>query len=102
MAVFVVWEPVLATDWAPPNGSAQARTGDPRVEQFWDRARSLSTAIRAAGDERVFGQRRLKGETVWDYVAVFPPGVRWEARFPVPAYAGAPVLDIIHEAAPFL
>ena len=100
--MFVVWEPVLATDWAPPNRSAQARTGDPRVAQFWDRARALSTAIHAAGDDRVFGQRRLKGETVWDYVAVFPPGVRWEARFPVPAYAGAPVLDIIHEAAPFL
>ena len=100
--MFVVWEPVLSTDWGPPNAAALARIGDPRVEQFWDRPRALSAAIRAAGDPRVLGERRLKGDIVWDYVAVFPPGVRWDGRYPLPEYAGAPVLDIIDEARPFL
>jgi len=100
--VFVVWEPVLSTDWGPPNAAALARIGDPRVAQFWDRPHALSAAIRAAGDARVLGERRLKGDIVWDYVAVFPPGVRWDERYPVPEYAGAPVLDIIDEARPFL
>ena len=102
LKVFVVWEPVLSTDWGPPNAAALGRIGDRRVSQFWDRPHALSAAIRAAGDPRVLGERRLKGDIVWDYVAVFPPGVRWDERYPVPEYAGAPVLDIIDEARPFL
>ena len=100
--MFVVWEPVLASDWAPPNAAAQARIGDLRVRQFWDRPLRLSDAIRAADDPKVLGEKRLKGPIVWDYVAVFPPGVRWDDRYPVPEYAGAPVLDIIQDAVPFL
>jgi hypothetical protein len=99
---FVVWEPVLASDWAPPVAGALARIPDSRVAQFWDRRRALSGAIRAAGDERVLGARRLQGDIVWDNVAVFPPGVPWDARYPVPEYAGAPVIDEVrpHLAAP--
>jgi hypothetical protein len=100
--VFVVWEPVLASDWAPPVAGALARIPDSRVTQFWDRRRALSQAIRAAGDERVLGARRLQGDIVWDYVAVFPPGVRWEDRYPMPEYAGAPVLDVVEEVRPHL
>jgi hypothetical protein len=100
--VFVVWEPVLATDWRPPDSSALARLAGPRVAQFWDRPHRLSAAIREAGDDRVLGARRIRNSIVWDYVAVFSPGTRWEDRFPVPAYAGAPVLDVIGEARLFL
>lgn len=102
MKVWVIWEPVLSSDWAPPNGAAQARVPDARVTQFWDRPRSLSETIRAAGDVNVLGKRRLKGDIVWDHVAVFPAGVRWEDKYPMPEYAGAPVLDIIQEVQPFL
>jgi hypothetical protein len=102
MKVFVVWEPVLASDWAPPGGAALARIPDPRAAQFWDRRHALSEAIRSAGDDRVLGARRLKGSIVWDYVAVFPAGVRWEDRYPVPEYAGAPVLDLVEELRPHL
>jgi hypothetical protein len=98
LRVFVIWEPVLSSDWGPPNGSALARMGDRRVVQFWDRPRALSEAIRAAGDQ----PGRLKGNIVWDYVAVFAPGVRWEQQYPFPAFAGAPVLDIIDRARPYL
>jgi hypothetical protein len=98
----VVWEPVLSTDWGPPDSAALARAGGPRTLQFWDRPHALSAAIRAAGDERVLGVRRLKNPIVWDYVAVFRPGARWEDRYPAPVYAGAPVLDVIDELRPFL
>jgi len=30
---------------------------------------------------------------VWDTVAVFPEGVRWNQEFPVPTYYGFPVVD---------
>jgi hypothetical protein len=99
MKVFVVWEPVLATDWGPPRAAALARVSDARVTQFWDRPRVLSAAIRSAGD-RAPGTRRVKGPIVWDYVAVFPAGVRWGDRYPDPSYAGAPVLDVIDELRP--
>jgi hypothetical protein len=102
LRAFVVWEPVLASDWGPPDTAALARMAGPGVMQFWDRPHALSTAIRSAGDDRVLGGRRLKNPIVWDYVAVFEPGLRWEDRYPVPVYAGAPVLDIVEEFRPYL
>lgn len=102
LKVFAIWEPVLLTDWGPPNSAALARLPDPRVLQFWDRPHALSATIRAAHDPKTLGDRKLKGNIVWDYVAVFAPGVRWEERYPVPEYAGAPVLDVLDEARPFL
>ena len=100
--MFVVWEPILFSDWAPPSSAAQARIPDLRIQQFWDRPHALSAVVRAAGDDRVLGARRIRGAIVWDYVAVFPPGALWTDRFPVPEYAGAPVLDVMDEALPFI
>jgi len=60
LRVFVVWEPVLITDWHAPGAGAVARIPDARVTQFWDPRRSLSQAIR-------------RGRVVWDYVAIYPP-----------------------------
>jgi hypothetical protein len=34
---------------------------------------------------------------VWDIVALFPRGVRWETDFPEPFFFGAPVVDMIEE-----
>ncbi len=35
--VFVIWEPVLLTDWAAPSTASLARVPDSRVQQYWDR-----------------------------------------------------------------
>ena len=80
--VFVVWEPVLITDWHAPGARAVGRVPDARVAQFWDPRRSLSQAIR-------------RGRVVWDYVAVFPAGERWGDAFPAPRFSGAPVVRVI-------
>lgn len=80
--VFVVWEPVLITDWHAPSAGAVGRVPDARVAQFWDPRRSLSQAIR-------------RGRVVWDYVAVFPAGVVWASGFPAPRFSGAPVVRVI-------
>jgi len=82
--VFVVWEPVLFTDWHAPGAGAVGRLPDARVTQFWDPRRSLSQAIR-------------RGPVVWDYVAIFPPGVRWLDAFPAPQFSGAPVVRVIDD-----
>jgi hypothetical protein len=84
LRVFVVWEPVLITDWHAPGAGAVGRVPDSRVTQFWDQGRALSGAMR-------------RGRVVWDYVAIFPAGVRWGDAFPAPQFSGAPVVRAIDD-----
>jgi len=84
LRVFVIWEPVLITDWHAPGTAAVERLPDTRVTQFWDSGRSLSQSIR-------------HGRIVWDYVALFPAGVHWEAAYPPPQFSGAPVVRVIDD-----
>lgn len=85
LRVLLVWEPVIVTDLGPPTGSTLSRVPDGRVVQFWDRKRHLS--------RRITGTHEEEG-IVWDYVAVYPPGVRWEGEsFPVPVFSASPVVD---------
>jgi hypothetical protein len=99
--VFVVWEPVILSDWNAPTRKALSRIPDARVAQFWDKKRSLSEKIRetARADPRhILGQKRLKDDSiVWDFVAVYPPGIKWDRSFPEAKFAGAPVVDAIAE-----
>ncbi len=78
--VLVVWEPVLLSDWAAPTTGMLSRIADRRAAQFWDRGRVISQKIRSS-------------PVVWDYVAVFPPGIRWEGPFPAPEFTGYPAAD---------
>ena len=48
MVVFVVWEPILPTDWSKPSTSALARISDGRVRQFWDPNHTLSAVLKKA------------------------------------------------------
>ena len=59
---FVVWEPVLATDWSSPSTAALGRLSDYRAAQFWDGHRLV---LHSMGEH----DRR---SVVWDYVAVYP------------------------------
>jgi len=86
--VFVVWEPVLATDWGRPSTAALARISDHRASQFWDKGLLISHSIGAHNRRNV----------VWDYVAVYAPGTVWNERPPEPLYQGGPVVDVIEPA----
>ena len=101
LRAFVVWEPVLKLDVAPPTSRVLNRIPDARVAQFWDEGRVLSARIAAAATEDphgVLGQPSCSLDTiVWDWAAVYPPGVRWEDSFPRAAYAGAPVCAVIDD-----
>ena len=92
LRLLVVWEPVLPTDWAAPSTSVLSRITDRRAAQFWDKGRLLSQKMRVSGL-----QNPLAGPVVWDFVALFRPGVRWESSFPEPQFSGAPVADVIEE-----
>lgn len=85
--VFVVWEPVLLTDWAAPSTSTLRRLSDSRVAQYWDKRRLISHSI-APRSRHV----------VWDYIAVYPAGALWDTQLPNPLYSGGPVVFVSRSA----
>jgi hypothetical protein len=79
----------LPTDWHAPGAGALGRVPDKRAMQFWDPRHALSEEIRRTGQS--------KSRVVWDYVAIYPPGVRWTGAFPAARFAGAPVVRVIDD-----
>jgi hypothetical protein len=84
----VVWEPVLVTDWAAPSTAVLRRIPDARASQYWDKTRLISHSM---------GERDRKS-CVWDYIAVYPPGVVWQDRPPEALYHGNPVVRVTNPA----
>jgi len=85
---FVVWEPVLATDWSSPSTAALARLSDSRAAQFWDKHRLVSHSM---------GEHD-RHSVVWDYIAVYPTGTVWEESPPAALYHGNPVVQVTEAA----
>jgi hypothetical protein len=85
---FIVWEPVLPTDWSSPSTAALARLSDSRAAQFWDKHRLVSHSM-GEHDRRT---------VVWDYVAVYPAGAVWGESPPVALYHGNPVVQVTEAA----
>ena len=93
--VFVVWEPVLWTDLAPPTSKVLSLISDSRASQYWDKDLVLS----AKADTLDRSRREVAGKkaVVWDVAAIFPPGTRSDANFPSPTFASRPVIARIDE-----
>ena len=86
--VFVVWEPVLATDWMAPSTATLKRISDLRARQYWDHGRLLSKALGETD----------RSSIVWDRVLVYQRGVSWtDASPPKPLSSEGPVKDVISE-----
>ena len=51
--VFVVWEPVLVTDWGSPSPGATFQCARPESTHYWDHDRRLSALL--GGVERLGG-----------------------------------------------
>ena len=81
---FIVWEPVLPTDWWAPSTMALRRVGDSRSTQFWDKKRLISHTL---------GEHD-RHSIVWDYVAVYPAGAVWNERLPKPIFEDGPVVQV--------
>jgi len=98
LSVLVVWEPVLSTDIAPPTTATLGLVHDSRAVQYWDAGRTLSADLvrsMIANPERygVEAHDVTPDTIVWDAVAVFPAGARWERDLPVPAFMDFPVVE---------
>src|SRR5215475_13047000 len=86
--VFVIWEPVLPTDWTSPSTATLRRISDARAAQFWDKGRLISHSMGEHDRQSI----------VWDYVAVYPATVMWEDHPPRALYSGGPVVRVTDEA----
>ena len=94
--VFVVWEPILPTDWQSPTTGTLARVSDDRVQQFWDPSHTISqTLVETLRDAPDSGPTccRSNGH-FWDNVLVYGPHVRWETHV-APRYWRGPVVDAV-------
>ena len=95
---FVVWEPVLDSDTAPP-GPSVALTGDARVHRYWDQKLTISRRLlaEASAPAHCLLGKDTNDPVVWDAVFVFPPGARWGDKLPAPAFCGRPVVRVADE-----
>jgi len=97
--VFLVWEPVLWSDVAPPRDSVLALLRDANARQYWDPEKLFSSAWVASTQADPAAWRLEEGLTadnvVWDVVALYPAGSRWEEHLPVPQFVGYPVVEAI-------
>lgn len=98
MRVFVVWEPILATDFMPPSRGTLQRISDSRVQQYWDEDHVL--AKRMAKDARPPQPKPECCENdgiLWDLVAVYAKGAKWEATLPPAIMFDGPVVQLSKE-----
>lgn len=93
--MFVVWEPILPTDWSPPTTFAMGRIPDRRARQYWDPdhvlAKSLSEDARSPQPEP---DCCVRSGVLWDLAAVYPKGLLWDDRMPAATVFNGPVLDM--------
>jgi hypothetical protein len=96
LRVLIVWEPVLPTDVVAPLSAVLGRVRDLRAAQFWDPARQLSVALHRnrPGSHATSAD---DADIIWDFVGLYPAGVRWESDPPWPAFNGYPVVDVTDE-----
>ena len=76
------------------------RLHDARAAQFWDRRLRVSQEIKAAarGDSQSpLAQLSSDDGPVWDVVAVYAKGARWNSAFPEPVFADRPVVQVMEE-----
>src|SRR5260370_27519230 len=81
LRVFIVWEPVLATDLSAPSTITLRRIHDARVKQYWDRNRVLSLVI-GEHDRR---------SVVWVYIAVSKSVLLMAVAHPPPQHQSRPI-----------
>lgn len=88
--VLAIWEPILPTDWNRPTSAVLDRLSDGRAVQWWDEQHLMAGLLKASAGE---GPKCCKrNETLWDVIAVYPPGAQWKETLPAPAFISGPVV----------
>jgi hypothetical protein len=87
--VFVVWEPMLPTDWSRPSGIVQSRISDARVIQYWDNDHIVAAELSHQLSSQPSCCKR--NDTLWDLAALYGKGAQWNNSTPL--FADGPVVD---------
>ena len=97
--VFVVWEPMLPTDWYRPTRPTLKRVSDSRAVQLWDKDHLIAAQLKQQL-QQFHGIHPSCCENrghLWDMAAVYPPSVKWGEAAPTfddgPVYRIAPTLE---------
>ena len=90
MRVFVVWEPILPTDWQKPTSLALSRVSDVRAVQFWDKDHLVADALRKhlPPDQP---NCCIRDGHIWDAVALYPKQTAFNSSSPT--FIGGPVVQ---------
>jgi hypothetical protein len=103
LTVIGVWEPIFEADPAP-TPKLFGNLHDRRVHQVWDPDHLMSAEMRASevahpGSPAQAGTRTGSADTgiMYDTVAIFRPGSRWEATLPAPDYLDVGLAAILPE-----
>lgn len=91
LAVLVVWEPILPSDWGRPTRPVLGRISDRRVIQFWDKGHLIAHQLSAQLHTKEPNCCRHSG-TLWDLVALYPKGTNWNGT--EPSFVDGPVYKI--------
>lgn len=94
--VLAIWEPMLPTDWSRPTSAVLDRLSDPRVVQWWDK-RHLVAGLLSASDGGLDPACCRRSGTLWDVIAVYPPGARWDQTLPLPKFFAGPVVRSVSQ-----
>ncbi len=95
MQLFVVWEPILASDVAPPTRLAMHRISDRRVRQYWDEQHVLAGRMKT--DARIPQPEPHCCDSngiLWDVAAVYPKSATWRETLPSAFVFDGPVVSI--------
>jgi hypothetical protein len=95
LRVFVVWEPILATDTAVPGTPVLQRMPDSRVQQYWDPNHLVAKQLAKDARPPQPAQECCVRDTIlWDLAALYAPGVSWTDQIPTAVLFNGPVVDV--------
>lgn len=95
MRVFVVWEPILASDFMAPTTGVLRRIPDVRVRHYWDEGHVLASVMKRDARPPQPKEECCDNDGVlWDLVAIYPKGARWEASMPPAVVFDGPVYRV--------
>ena len=80
LRLFVIWEPILPKDGVDAlDDSSEMVQDEWRALQFWDPNAESGKRIKRQFDLKIVNP-------AWDIYLLYPPGAKWEADPPAPAY----------------
>jgi hypothetical protein len=90
--IFVVWEPILPTDWSRPSRTVLSRIPEANVVQYWDKGHLIAKELAQQLTNSQEPHCCVSDDTLWDVVALYPQDTSWGSSPPV--FIDGPVVRV--------